>query len=82
MKRKAGGRVHHQRECFYCKGGIAEQQPVFLVGMPSGSIVGPFHAGCAEKVKLRARDALENGELGAEEFGRFLLKPREETLPW
>lgn len=82
MSRKVAGRVHHQRECAYCHGGIAEQRPVFLLASETGAIMGPFHAGCAEKLKLAVNQLREMPDVpGATNYGT-ILKPREETLPW
>lgn len=82
MKRKTPGRVYHQRECAYCKGGIAEQRPVFLVGLHNGDLVGPLHAGCARKVSDEARRKVLDPTFHPETAERFGRLPREETLPW
>lgn len=82
MIRKTAGRVHHQRECAYCHGGIAEQRPVFLVHTPSGAIVGPYHAGCAAKEVEAAKKAGPASWEPTTKVERFGQMPREETLPW
>lgn len=82
MRRKTAGRVHHQRECAYCHGGIAEVRPVWLLGLKGGQIVGPYHAGCAAKLAAQIRRQGEANTvvgIGVKEYGRV---PREETLPW
>lgn len=82
MKRKTAGRVNHQRECAYCHGGIAETRPVFLVTLPDGWIVGPYHAGCASKVAAeykRSEDGVAKELQRAEKFGQMW---QQETLPW
>lgn len=40
------------RICRRCQLPLAEKRPVFLVGLKGGAIVGPLHAGCAEKIAL------------------------------
>lgn len=82
MKRKTAGRVHHERECSLCHGLMTEKRPVFLLQQPSGSIMGPYHSGCAAKLAMlyaksdeRAKKAVE----GAEVFG--YSRP-EENMPW
>lgn len=71
----------HQRTCMWCHSGIAEQRPVFLVGTDNGAIVGPFHAGCAERLKIEAQKRPGSNWLkGASEFGTW-PSIREETLP-
>lgn len=82
MRRKTAGRVYHQRQCAYCKGGIAETRPVFLVRTESGLIVGPYHAGCADKVTRAAKKAGYVAEVKADKVLGEWNRPREETLPW
>lgn len=70
------------RVCAYCAQPIGEQRPPFLLSPVGGHIVGPFHAGCAEKVKIESQKRI--GER-ASNFGiRYGDWPsrREETLPW
>jgi hypothetical protein len=45
----------HLRTCARCEAPIAEQRPVFLVATGAGRIVGPYHAGCAERIHLAKR---------------------------
>lgn len=75
------GRQGKLATCVQCQGLIPEQKPVYLVGTPSGRIIGPFHSGCAahvvEGVK-RGRRAV--GETMAEDYGTWPSR-REETLP-
>lgn len=82
MSLKTAGRVHHQRECAYCHGGIAEQRPVFLVADPNCNIVGPYHAGCAAKLVMRYRNKLNPEDIPGQFQGLIVGPPREETLPW
>lgn len=82
MTRRKPGPSHHQRICAWCHAGIAEKRPVFLVRDGGGTIVGPYHAGCAERVVLDAKKRELDDTWypkGSEVFGRI---PREETLPW
>ena len=70
-----------QRECLACGKHISEQRPVFLVGAPTGDILGPFHSYCAERLKV---DAARRRELKALQKYRKLGEwpsIREETLP-
>lgn len=54
---------------------------MFLVGNPSGTILGPFHAGCAERLKLEAhRIKKMPGVPDATNYGTW-PSIREETLP-
>lgn len=80
-----GSRSHgksKQRQCAWCAHGIAENRPVFLLSPVGGHIVGPFHAGCAERIVLLARKRREIPEVpGATNYGT-VLDAREETLPW
>lgn len=70
-----------QRQCAWCHTGISDRRPVFLVSDGTGQIVGPFHAGCAERLRLEVKKkgaaALGNGD-SYHLWGRI---PREETLP-
>lgn len=70
-----------QRQCLWCHAGIAETRPVFLVTDYGGRILGPFHAGCAERLKLQATKQPDTNWLkGAAEYGTWPTV-REETLP-
>lgn len=69
------------RICAQCGHPIAEQRPVFLVGTPSGHIVGPFHAGCAEHISLGMRRGRAAIGLGMGETYGTWPSIREETLP-
>lgn len=71
-----------RRTCTFCLAPISVNRPVFLVGTPSGRIVGPYHAGCAERVALMASRKVEEREPRGEDFGRIIPPAREETLPW
>lgn len=55
MTRRRHAKPKPLRTCAYCQGPMPEQKPVFLVLSESGRIVGPYHAGCAEKAVLRSR---------------------------
>lgn len=70
-----------QRECLWCHAGIAEQRPVFLVQSVDGRILGPFHAGCAARLKLAERKRPTLDSLGNPvQYGTWPIS-REETLP-
>lgn len=70
-----------QRLCLWCKAGIAATRPVFLVTDYGGRILGPFHAGCADRLKMQAAKQPDTNWLkGAAEFGTWPTV-REETLP-
>ena len=69
------------RKCTWCHGPISQSRPLFLVAMSSGAVLGPFHAGCAERLKIQAMKMLpEESALGGERFGTWPLR-REETVP-
>lgn len=70
-----------QRSCLRCHSPMASNNPVWLVASSTGSIMGPFHAGCAERLKLQAE---KMGFVSAaekwEQLGNWPSR-REETLP-
>lgn len=70
-----------QRICNWCHAGISEQRPVFLVGNPAGQILGPFHAGCAERLKIEAHRIKEMPNSGRYDVLGTWPSIREETLP-
>jgi len=82
MTRKVGGKVARPRVCARCKGPISESRPVFLVADHGGKITGPYHAGCAERVKLDGKTMYQQRELMPEVFGQIVPKPTEEAEPW
>lgn len=67
--------------CAQCARPIAEQRPVYLVSLPGGRIVGPFHAGCAEHISLGLKKGREAVGLEAGETYGAWPSRREETLP-
>lgn len=70
-----------QRLCLWCKGGIATTRPVFLVTDYGGRILGPFHAGCAERLKIQAeRMGFDSAAQKWDQLGTWPTR-REETLP-
>lgn len=70
-----------QRQCLRCKAGISQTRPVFLVADRGGQILGPFHAGCAEALKLEVkRLGMAPGATRTNTFGTW-PSIREETLP-
>lgn len=75
------GRQGKLATCVQCQGLIPEQKPVYLVGTPSGRIIGPFHSGCASHVVEQARRGFTvAGQVNAEQLGTW-PSIREETLP-
>lgn len=82
MKRRTAGRVAKPRICAYCQSPLAERRPVFLLATTAGTIVGPYHAGCAERVVIASDEIRNRGLEPAASFGRIVHPPREETLPW
>jgi hypothetical protein len=82
VTRRSQARPPKLRVCVRCGAPLPERRPVFLVGHPSGRIVGPFHAGCAEGMTLDAkRHAATLDEVIGETYGDWPSR-REETLPW
>lgn len=80
-RRRFGGPDGVQRVCAFCGHGIPEQRPVYLVGERFGNIVGPYHAGCAEKLVLVHKGKPEMPRPNASQvYGTFPSR-REETLP-
>lgn len=82
MSRKVAGRVSRPRLCARCKGPMSESRPVFLVADHGGKITGPYHAGCAERVKLGGKSAYQQGELAPEVFGQIVPKASGEAESW
>jgi len=60
--------------CVRCGCPLAERRPVFLCATGTGRIVGPYHAGCAEREVLAGPKADGQAESGGEVFGRVLPK--------
>lgn len=70
------------KRCTYCHALISSRRALVLLTTADSKIVGPFHAGCAERLRLEAERRPESNWLkGATEYGR-VLPAREETLPW
>jgi len=65
MKAPAGPRI-----CRRCQLPLAERRPVFLVGLTGGKIVGPLHAGCAERIVLAHK---RKGAEGWEQIEQYEL---------
>jgi len=82
MKRQTAGRVARPRVCARCKGLISESRPVYLVFDNGGKIVGPYHAGCAERIKMDPLNMYQQGELLPEVFGKVIERTRLEDEPW
>lgn len=82
MRRKRGGKVTKPRICAFCNAAIADQRPSFLVATEKGQVIGPYHAGCAERLVLvhKGKKEMERTP-GATNYGT-ILSVREETLPW
>jgi len=72
--RDGGGSLY--RLCVACGRFISEKRPVFLLGTPSGRIVGPYHAECARKVADAARANGDRHGVPGETCGQ--LPPRQE----
>lgn len=68
--------------CAWCGAPMSERRPPTLVRTVQGAFVGPYHAGCAERLKI----AYERGDLAGappgKEYGHDWTAPREEGLPW
>lgn len=81
MTAKRGSGNAKQRQCIWCSGLIAQSRPVFLVRNEDGCIIGPFHSGCAERLKLEAQKIdPKNPSLMPRVYGAWPSR-REETLP-
>lgn len=67
------------RICRRCQLPLAEKRPVFLVGLKGGQIVGPLHAGCAERIALAHKRKKDEGWAGIEQYELFgTLAPTKE----
>lgn len=82
MTAKRGSGTAKLRICAFCGFPMARERPVFLVAMPDNRIVGPLHAGCAERSVIASEEIRARGLEPAIEFGRIIHAAREETLPW
>ena len=82
MTHRTAGRVARPRVCARCKGPISESRPVFLVYDNGGRIVGPYHAGCAARVKMDAAANNPWAKITPEVFGQIVPKPDQEAEPW
>jgi hypothetical protein len=82
MTHRTGGKVARPRVCARCKGPISETRPVFLVADYGGKITGPYHAGCAQRVKLDQEAHPQHDAPTADLYGRWPVKIDEEGEPW
>lgn len=70
------------RRCAWCHGPMSDQRPSTLIAVEGGELLGPFHAGCAERLKIEAEKRPDSNWIkGATSYGR-ILPGSEETLPW
>lgn len=70
------------KRCEGCGGILSMRRcPVFLT-LPSGRIVGPYHAGCAERIVLANKGKAPSPYLPTEQTYGRIPPGREETLPW
>lgn len=61
---------------------MSETRPVYLVATTAGTIIGPYHAGCAERLVI-SKDRDLFGKAGeSQDYVVYGSVPREETLPW
>lgn len=82
MNRKPSRWSGAQRKCAFCGHGISEARPVFLVASGKGTLAGPYHAGCCDKL-VAAHKGIRADQLPlSEEFGRLVERVREEGEPW
>lgn len=82
MRRKTAGRVAKPIDCKFCGQPLAPQKPRCMVVGDDGTILGYFHAGCAEKLVLAHKAVGVQAEIPGVQVGQVIPKPREETLPW
>lgn len=82
MSRRRGGKSAKPKPCAYCGVPLPAQRPVYLVESTAGRIVGPYHAGCAERIALAAKKGPPPISAEATEYGTHKWTAREETLPW
>jgi len=81
-RRRTAGKSGKPRICAECGIYLAGKRPVYLCATSAGTIIGPYHSGCAARVAWREKGhATPAQQLGGEVYGQFIL-PREETLPW
>ena len=62
--------------CGVCELPIAELRAPFLVSTVNGQIVGPFHAGCAERIVLKAKKFVQEGKSPEELYRIYGRMPR------
>lgn len=70
------------RRCAWCGEPMSERRPPTLVRTKYATFVGPYHAGCAERLKLAYERGDLDGDPPGREYGHDWTRAREEDLPW
>lgn len=69
-----------QRVCRLCGYPLAEQKPPYLIVDASGTIAGPLHSGCADKIVRGGEEKWRDYRNRAHRFGRLIpLDPPRST---
>lgn len=82
MKRRTAGRSAKPRVCALCGGLMPASRPIYLVHTLAGTIVGPYHSGCAWKLAEESKRRPIVAITEAEKASAYGFMAREETLPW
>lgn len=82
MSAKRSSRGAEPKPCALCGGPLPAQKPVYLLHTQEGTIVGPYHSGCAYRIasQQKARPLVALTE--TEKASAYGFMAREETLPW
>lgn len=79
-RRRAETEPTRGRVCCYCGGELDDVRPVYLVEVNDHNLVGPFHPGCADRIKLRGKHLKPGERLAGQAFGRVLEGLWQEEL--
>jgi hypothetical protein len=66
--------------CAYCGVPLFPEVPVYLVTMADGTLVGPYHADCAAKIRLRGKTLKPGEKLAGLKFGKVYDHLAQEEL--
>lgn len=61
---------------------MSERRPPTLIRTQWATFVGPYHAGCAERLKMAYESGDLDGPPPGKEYGYDCTVAREESLPW
>lgn len=68
--------------CAWCGEPMSERRPPTLIRTSDATFIGPYHAGCAERLKIEYEKGNDIHLERAREYGHDWTRAREEGLPW